>query len=172
MHIPLLNLTTSCSNFNNWGYVKKKNKKKENSIIPEYKPTALGLTRRVLPSLFANSLVGVQPMSAPVATAFATRFKYSDWHDTLEKIKERLTKFIGFSVHWNIEGGTGNVMDTLLENDSYYVFRSVKTGDLVMRINKSSDSQKIIAEYESFELEYKLNKLFDEDSKCTNTKEQ
>jgi len=41
-----------------------------------YKPLSLALARRVFPSLFAHKLVGVQPMAAPVGTAFAMRNKY------------------------------------------------------------------------------------------------
>jgi hypothetical protein len=38
-----------------------------------YHPVSMALARRVLPSLFAHKLVGVQPMNAPVGVAFAMR---------------------------------------------------------------------------------------------------
>ena len=42
-----------------------------------FRPIAMSLSRRVLPQLFANNIVGVQPMSAPVGIAYAMRTTYS-----------------------------------------------------------------------------------------------
>lgn len=39
----------------------------------EYKPVSLALMRRTMPTLFANKVVGVQPMAAPAGLAFAMR---------------------------------------------------------------------------------------------------
>jgi hypothetical protein len=43
-----------------------------------YRPVSLALVRRVLPSLFAHNIVGVQPMSTPVGVAFAMRTVYAE----------------------------------------------------------------------------------------------
>jgi hypothetical protein len=43
-----------------------------------YKPLSMALVRRTFPSLFANQIVGVQPMSTPVGLAYALRFLYDD----------------------------------------------------------------------------------------------
>ena len=43
-----------------------------------YRPVSLALVRRVLPSLFAHKIVGVQPMSTPVGVAFAMRTVYAE----------------------------------------------------------------------------------------------
>jgi len=45
-------------------------------ISENYKATALALSRRTTPSLFAHKLVGVQPMAAPAGIAFAMRQMY------------------------------------------------------------------------------------------------
>lgn len=44
----------------------------------QYRPVSLALVRRVLPSLFAHKIVGVQPMSTPVGVAFAMRTVYAE----------------------------------------------------------------------------------------------
>jgi hypothetical protein len=43
-----------------------------------FQPIALALVRRTFPSLFANKIVGVQPMLAPVGLAYAMRFMYNN----------------------------------------------------------------------------------------------
>jgi len=49
----------------------------DNKKEDKYKPVSLALSRRVFPSLFANKLVGVQPMSAPSGLAYAMRQAYN-----------------------------------------------------------------------------------------------
>lgn len=46
--------------------------------IPSFKPIALAMVRRTFPSLFSNTITGVQPMSEPVGLAYALRFVYND----------------------------------------------------------------------------------------------
>ena len=41
-----------------------------------FAPISLALVRRVFPQLFANVLVGVQPLTGPVGLAFALRYIY------------------------------------------------------------------------------------------------
>lgn len=48
-----------------------------------YHPVSMALTRRVLPSIFAHKLVGVQPMNAPVGVAFAMRNVYANTDGTM-----------------------------------------------------------------------------------------
>lgn len=52
-----------------------------NQSLPNYNPISLAITRRVMPSLFANKLVGVQPMSTPVGYSYAIRTQYGDLID-------------------------------------------------------------------------------------------
>jgi len=49
-----------------------------NAQAHEFKPISFALARRVVPSLFANKLVAVQPMTGPVGIAFAKRTVYKD----------------------------------------------------------------------------------------------
>jgi hypothetical protein len=44
----------------------------------QFQPVALALVRRTFPTLFANQVVGVQAMSAPVGLAYAMRTVL--WH--------------------------------------------------------------------------------------------
>jgi hypothetical protein len=43
-----------------------------------FKPVALALVRRTFPALFANKVVGVQPMGNPVGLAYAMRVNYPE----------------------------------------------------------------------------------------------
>ena len=46
------------------------------STAGPFTPVALALVRRTFPSLFANSIVGVQPMGSPVGLAYSLRTMY------------------------------------------------------------------------------------------------
>lgn len=43
-----------------------------------FSPIAMPLVRRTFPALFANKIVGVQAMSAPVGLAYALRVVHED----------------------------------------------------------------------------------------------
>ena len=93
-----------------------------------YAPITMALVRRVFPNLFANVLVGVQPLNGPVGLAYALRFLYKDKNS--DKIVEAgwksVDKYSGFSgstantsgirdagtgietdvaEHWKVQGG-------------------------------------------------------------------
>lgn len=68
-----------------------KKKKKINKDDP--KSLSMGLVNRVFPSLFANKLVGVQPISAPSNTAFFMRNYYS-----MDKYTIQLSEFFNGKV--------------------------------------------------------------------------
>jgi len=72
-----------------------------------YHPVSMALARRVLPSLFAHKLVGVQPMNAPVGVAFAMRNIYQNTDGTqgnaYEPSNEAAWKSIG--EHAGFSGG-------------------------------------------------------------------
>ena len=94
-----------------------------------FAPIAMALVRRVFPNLFANILVGVQPLNGPVGLAYALRFLYKDKNS--DKIVEAgwksVPKYSGYSgstantsgipdagtvvetetaEHWKVQGGT------------------------------------------------------------------
>lgn len=64
-----------------------------------FAPIAMALVRRVFPNLFANVLVGVQPLNGPVGLAYALRFLYKDKNS--DKIVEAgwksVPKYSGYS---------------------------------------------------------------------------
>lgn len=93
-----------------------------------FAPIAMALVRRVFPNLFANVLVGVQPLNGPVGLAYALRFLYKD--KNTDKIVEAgwksVPKYSGYSgstantsglpdagtgietetaEHWKVQGG-------------------------------------------------------------------
>lgn len=93
-----------------------------------FAPIAMALVRRVFPNLFANALVGVQPLNGPVGLAYALRFLYKDKNS--DKIVEAgwksVSKYSGYSgstantsgipdagtgietesaEHWKVQGG-------------------------------------------------------------------
>ena len=65
-----------------------------------FAPISLALVRRVFPQLFANVLVGVQPLSGPVGLAFALRYVYKDAADPnklVEAAWKAVPEYSGFS---------------------------------------------------------------------------
>ena len=65
-----------------------------------FAPISLALVRRVFPQLFANVLVGVQPLSGPVGLAFALRYVYKDAGDPnklVEAAWKAVPEYSGFS---------------------------------------------------------------------------
>ena len=65
-----------------------------------FAPISLALVRRVFPQLFANVLVGVQPLSGPVGLAFALRYIYKDAGDPnklVEAAWKAVPEYSGFS---------------------------------------------------------------------------
>lgn len=65
-----------------------------------FAPISLALVRRVFPQLFANVLVGVQPLSGPVGLAFALRYIYKDAADPnklVEAAWKAVPEYSGFS---------------------------------------------------------------------------
>lgn len=65
-----------------------------------FAPISLALVRRVFPQLFANVLVGVQPLSGPVGLAFALRYIYKDAQDPnklVEAAWKAVPEYSGFS---------------------------------------------------------------------------
>jgi hypothetical protein len=73
-----------------WGYEPLSKKKvffkkwlRDRSFIDiyDFKRISIPLVRRVYPSLIANSLVGVQPLSAPSSLVYYLRFRYASNHE-------------------------------------------------------------------------------------------
>lgn len=65
-----------------------------------FAPISLALVRRVFPQLFANVLVGVQPLSGPVGLAFALRYVYKDAGDPTKLVEaawKAVPEYSGFS---------------------------------------------------------------------------
>ena len=83
-----------------------------------FAPISLALVRRVFPQLFANVLVGVQPLSGPVGLAFALRYVYKDAGDPnklVEAAWKAVPEYSGFSGSTaNTSGApdTGTAVDT------------------------------------------------------------
>jgi len=62
----------------------------------EYRPLSLALVRRTFPDLFANKVVGVQPMSTPVGLAYALRVLYKDMgHEAAWDVVDKFSGFTG-----------------------------------------------------------------------------
>lgn len=64
-----------------------------------FAPISMALVRRVFPQLFANVLVGVQPLNGPVGLAFALRnvYKTSNPNEVVEAAWKSVPKFSGFT---------------------------------------------------------------------------
>lgn len=60
--------------------------KVDNQYIFLFSPIALALVKKSFPALFANQVVGVQPMSQPVGLAYAMRFIYNDEDEENDKV--------------------------------------------------------------------------------------
>ena len=101
-----------------------------------FAPISLALVRRVFPQLFANVLVGVQPLSGPVGLAFALRYVYKDAANP-EKLVEAAWKAVpeysGFS------GSTANTSGAPDAGTGHRLFRRRCTAlDLYIRYNFSA----------------------------------
>jgi hypothetical protein len=77
-----------------------------------FAPISLALVRRVFPQLFANVLVGVQPLSGPVGLAFALRYVYKDAANP-EKLVEAAWKAVP-----EYSGFSGSTANTSGERDA------------------------------------------------------
>ena len=64
-----------------------------------FAPISMALVRRVFPQLFANVLVGVQPLNGPVGLAFALRYIYktNDPTELVEAAWKAVPRFSGFT---------------------------------------------------------------------------
>lgn len=65
-----------------------------------FAPISLALVRRTFPNLFANVLVGVQPLTGPVGLAYALRFIYKDIADPTKMVEaawKAVSEYSGFS---------------------------------------------------------------------------
>jgi len=64
-----------------------------------FAPISLALVRRVFPQLFANVLVGVQPLTGPVGLAFALRYIYktSNPNELVEAAWKAVPRFSGYT---------------------------------------------------------------------------
>lgn len=64
-----------------------------------FAPISLALVRRVFPQLFANVLVGVQPLTGPVGLAFALRYIYktNNPKEIVEAAWKAVPRFSGFT---------------------------------------------------------------------------
>lgn len=64
-----------------------------------FAPISLALVRRVFPQLFANVLVGVQPLTGPVGLAFALRYIYktNNPNELVEAAWKAVPRFSGFT---------------------------------------------------------------------------
>ena len=79
-----------------------------------FAPISMALVRRVFPQLFANVLVGVQPMNGPVGLAFALRniYKTSNPDEIIEAAWKSVPEFAGFTgstanTSGKVDAGTG-----------------------------------------------------------------
>ena len=51
-----------------------------------FSPIAMALVRRTFPDLFANKIVGIQPMKVPVGLAYAMRVIYNQEDNTNDEV--------------------------------------------------------------------------------------
>lgn len=82
-----------------------------------FAPISMALVRRVFPQLFANVLVGVQPLNGPVGLAFALRYIYktNDPTQLVEAAWKAVPRFSGFTGSTQNEEGAwdaGTGVDT------------------------------------------------------------
>jgi hypothetical protein len=72
-----------------------------------YAGISMALNRRVTPQLFANVLVGMQPMNGPIGLAFAMRrlYKTNDPTQVIEAVWKHVPEFSGFTGNFAGEGG-------------------------------------------------------------------
>lgn len=73
----------------------------------KFKPVSLALVRRSFPALFANQIVGVQPMSTPVGLAYALRTYYKGAPDH-EAAWELVPEYSGFTGSSSGSSGTAD----------------------------------------------------------------
>lgn len=82
-----------------------------------FAPISLALVRRVFPQLFANVLVGVQPLTGPVGLAFALRYIYktnnpNELVEAAWKAVPRFSGFTGSTANTDGEWDAGTGVDT------------------------------------------------------------
>lgn len=80
------------------------------SAIPDYVKFVFPLIRRVWANLFANGLVSVQPMSAPIGGVFFWEYKYGTTKGTItagDNMIENFDRFYSSERVWNEVVGTG-----------------------------------------------------------------
>lgn len=73
-----------------------------------YNPVILPIIRRVMPSIIANDILGVQPMSGPVGNIFSMR---GTWHGTLVMQKHHFHHFL--RVYNRRKNHSGSYLDSL-----------------------------------------------------------
>lgn len=80
--------------------------------LAQYNPILIPAVRRIFPSLVANEIVGIQPMSSPTAYAYALRFGYSMGDGRSLSLTERtetgdakIEKYVAFVVKVSITSG-------------------------------------------------------------------
>ena len=82
-----------------------------------FAPISLALVRRVFPQLFANVLVGVQPLTGPVGLAFALRYIYktnnpNELVEAAWKAVPRFSGYTGSTANTDGEWDAGTGVDT------------------------------------------------------------
>ena len=82
-----------------------------------FAPISLALVRRVFPQLFANVLVGVQPLTGPVGLAFALRYIYktnnpNELVEAAWKAVPRFSGYTGSTANQSGEWDAGTGVDT------------------------------------------------------------
>ncbi len=60
-------------------------------VIPKYDPVILGLIRRTMPTLIAQDIIGVQPMTGPVGLIHALRARYANPSEAEEELNDETT---------------------------------------------------------------------------------
>ena len=81
------------------------------AAIPDYVKFVFPLVRRVWANLFANGLVSVQPMSAPIGGVFFWEYKYGTTKGTItagDNMIENFDRFYSSERVWNELIATGN----------------------------------------------------------------
>lgn len=62
-------------------------------IKPDFDPIILPIIRRVMPSIIAHDIIGVQPMTGPIESIATLRARYADSQkSTMEQLLENTRK--------------------------------------------------------------------------------
>lgn len=125
-----------------------------------YAGISMALQRRVSPQLFANVLVGVQPMNGPVGLAYALRriYKTNDPSKIVEALWKHVPEFSGFTGNFAGEGGADKrYAGTAVETEAAEKWaiggdasRFEKTPELTLMLSRQSivaKSRKLAASY-------------------------